>query len=132
MVGARHLDPAEFPCDLRDALVVRRDDDLAQRLGELATLNDALDERLASDEMQRLAGKARGREARRDDAENVHGGSLGERRRDCTPESGNHLPTPSMNGLPLWNSVSRARSTAASAALVPATASARSACWAAG
>jgi hypothetical protein len=46
---AGHLDAAEHTGHGGDAFVVGRHDDLAQRLRELATLDDVLDERLAGD-----------------------------------------------------------------------------------
>ena len=72
MLRARHFHATEILRHFPDARVVRSDDDLRKRFRALALLNDVLDKRLARDERERLAGKARRSEARRDDADNFH------------------------------------------------------------
>ena len=74
MIGRGHFHPAELLRDLRRsasssvATMTSR-----ERLGLLALLDDVLDERLAGDQRQRLAGKPRRSVARGDDANGSHG-----------------------------------------------------------
>ena len=53
VISTRQKSLRHFP----DARVVRGHDDFAQRLGLPALLDDVLDERLAGNERERLAGK---------------------------------------------------------------------------
>src|SRR5688572_23112464 len=72
MIGPRHFDTAELPGHGCDTLVVGRNNYFAQRSRLMALLNHMLDERLASNRMQRLARKTCGGVAGRNDADNVH------------------------------------------------------------
>src|SRR5437773_3483550 len=57
MVGARPFHAAKFFRRFGDARVVRGHDDFAQRLRQLASLDDVLNERLAGDGMKGLSGE---------------------------------------------------------------------------
>jgi predicted TIM-barrel fold metal-dependent hydrolase len=59
MFRSRHLHVAEILRHFPDTRVVRGHDDFRKRFCFFALLNDALDERLACDERERLAGKPR-------------------------------------------------------------------------
>src|SRR5476649_2643606 len=72
MFRSRHLHAAEILRHFPDACVVRGHDDFAQLLRSLALLDDVLDERLARDERERLAGKPRRSKPRGNDANDFH------------------------------------------------------------
>jgi hypothetical protein len=72
MFRARHLHAAEILRHFPDARVVGGHDDFGKRFGLLALLDDVLEQRLAGDGRERLAGKPRLAEPRGDDAENFH------------------------------------------------------------
>jgi hypothetical protein len=72
VVRRSHFHAAKILRHLPDARVVRGHNDVAQGLRALALLDDVLDERLAGDQRQWLAGKTRGSIARGNDANDVH------------------------------------------------------------
>jgi hypothetical protein len=78
MFWARHFRATKILRDFPDARVVRGDNYFRKRFCLLALLNDVLDERLASDRRERLAGKPRRAKTRGDDANDYHAASLAE------------------------------------------------------
>ena len=68
-----HLYAGKLLRHLRDALVIRGDDDFAEGFGQPTSLDNMLKQRLARYEMQRFAGKTRRGITSRDDAEDSHG-----------------------------------------------------------
>src|SRR5579863_9410805 len=72
MIGGGHFRAAKGLGDFPNAGVVGGDDHFAEGLGLLTALDDVLDERLAGDQGQRLAGEAGRAVTRGNDADDVH------------------------------------------------------------
>jgi hypothetical protein len=76
MVFSSHFDAAEFLHNVCDPTIVRRNQHLSQCLCLFAPFDDVLNQRFSGNECEWFAWKPGGRIAGRDNAENVHLGSL--------------------------------------------------------
>jgi hypothetical protein len=72
MIGGSHFDAAKMLYRFSDARIVGRDDNLLQRLGLPASFDHVLNEWLAGNQRQRLAGEPAGRKSRGNYANDSH------------------------------------------------------------
>ena len=86
MISPRHLHPTESRGDVADAFVIGRHNEIGEAMRLFATLDDPLDEGLASDRCERLPREAGGSVAGRNDADSFHRARFSSFVQDCTVE----------------------------------------------